>query len=887
MSTAGAESYDAGYPFATIDVSGPRLKLSVLDEHSALLERYWYEGGEDYDAMASRYLEEHIETCKGCLDDYSEHLQKKRLLPIVQGSSAESSQEKSLRLERDTWILLKFEGVWSSKIQGHPHHRFSLPGPGASGGSGFDGPYWYDFFSQFFRQQRMRKDRRESLRKAVNELLFLETLIAWLQEVEKLQTTHKGSGTVGVDKCELDLIHTRRSLANGDKTVVQELDPDAPLREGARLHVDDVKERMYQLNAVWKELRMGNFATAQDKCRSFGQHFQAAMLQGAHVWKSSSGAASGRGKSGAGNEGERQRICERVVERRAWKKTCRELAERLAHACEGYGEGAEGGAEPDGDMEIEARLFGVLGGLAKYGKDASRGWADWCWIHLKELSGDLCDYLLSVTQELLSEAIVPPGSEVVGNNHLQSSSFDSLESMFDGIQFATSDVTKRDRENPYRVLQELVMRKANNEVLIAKLKEYVLAVVYERSSQANVVIEVLDSLGPTLPQLPSANRKSAAEFRSRKLDPESFLRFAAHLYLFKKIDFTLDQNEEQRRDYLCDSGKLILLAYCGHLIQVRRYGLLPRYLRYLSQEVQRRVYRIFLRSLDPKDTKTAFACLKDLSQYFDPRVVEQIKKDHVSSIFSSLDIKDAKKEANLFQAGHRAIDRKKIEALRCYGSEDRLALIDDVTGLFREFVKCGRHGSAVELRKFLEDEGLKAVLDAKTKEAVAGEEWAKKYKEFEDWLDYVKLLDWHRHCRQLLRDMPGHVDAQAASRLDPLRREQEEKEIKKKEQKWIDETDRDFTAYYQEVKELVTKATWLEGLADVRSVAVVNVVYQILEVSENLAPFKRRRDAQMMIDLIADEEYRIYDCFRKNDELKALMRKISDIYISNLDFDDA
>lgn len=111
-------------------------------------------------------------------------------------------------------------------------------------------------------------------------------IVQWLETMASkdldYQKKHKG-WYAGSYMQKLGVWHqTQRAIRKhaGHATLVQNVDPDAPTREHARLHPEDQKLEEDLLEDVWKLLRAGRLGEARDLCRSAGQPWRAASLGG-------------------------------------------------------------------------------------------------------------------------------------------------------------------------------------------------------------------------------------------------------------------------------------------------------------------------------------------------------------------------------------------------------------------------------------------------------------------------------------------------------------------------------------------------------------------------------------------------------------------------------
>ena len=159
--------------------------------------------------------------------------------------------------------------------------------------------------------------------------------------------------------------HTRTGLqvalsrGNSSKDAILpcSLEPDAPFREGRRLHSMDEADHLSLLRSVWLLLRAGKLERARQLCRRCGQPWRAASIGG-----------------GVPFHYDRKRRCWVGNPSRAvWRKACEVIATRAQARP----------AKPT--SKYEAAVYGMLSGVAPKEAlvlPACSGWEETLWVHL-------------------------------------------------------------------------------------------------------------------------------------------------------------------------------------------------------------------------------------------------------------------------------------------------------------------------------------------------------------------------------------------------------------------------------------------------------------------------------------------------------------------------
>lgn len=169
----------------------------------------------------------------------------------------------------------------------------------------------------------------------------------------------------------------------GGPGLVSELDPDAPLRQRARLVEQDHADEALLLRQLWRLVRAGRLGYALDLCRRCGQPWRAASLRGAALFdlpdpEPLEGADMEAAANAHGN-----------ATRAAWKQAAARLAEE--ERLEAY----------------ERALYGALAGRAEAAFPVCGSWEDALWALTLQALEQRLDLELARRPPLLA---APPAS---------------------------------------------------------------------------------------------------------------------------------------------------------------------------------------------------------------------------------------------------------------------------------------------------------------------------------------------------------------------------------------------------------------------------------------------------------------------------------------------
>lgn len=110
-----------------------------------------------------------------------------------------------------------------------------------------------------------------------------QLIIDWLEENASKDNTpnllHCQDKSIGWENTLYQLQHTNIPYAS-TRPLVDEMDPDAPLRQNKHIHDLDKEDENKLLNQMFMEIRRGRVSDAVNMCRLYGQIWRASILQG-------------------------------------------------------------------------------------------------------------------------------------------------------------------------------------------------------------------------------------------------------------------------------------------------------------------------------------------------------------------------------------------------------------------------------------------------------------------------------------------------------------------------------------------------------------------------------------------------------------------------------
>lgn len=183
-------------------------------------------------------------------------------------------------------------------------------------------------------------EKVESLRNNIK--FFSDRAAGWENTLHKLQNRESAS-----------------LFGGPDRPMVDEIDPDAAVRQNKTIDDLDKEDESRLLQTVFVYIRAGRLQESQDICREHGQAWRAATLEG---WK----LHHDPNFESVGEEGQ-IRAVEGNPYRDIWRNVCWNMA-----------------AEPRYDP-YEKAVYGILSGNLRAVLPVCKGWLDFLWAHFKVL----------------------------------------------------------------------------------------------------------------------------------------------------------------------------------------------------------------------------------------------------------------------------------------------------------------------------------------------------------------------------------------------------------------------------------------------------------------------------------------------------------------------
>jgi len=481
-------------------------------------------------------------------------------------------------------------------------------------------------------------------------------------------------------------------------------------------------------------------------------------------------------------------------------------------------------------------------------------WEDWSWAQFSVNMGRYCDRLMCelLEKELQNELVsIDIDREAMCSNG-KSKPVNTASGILEDMQRERT-TANMDINNPYAVIQcMMITHRDQPEKIKQQLTDYALDIIRAyansnvpkgRSDPWKPFKEVLQKLGFSHSEqgLEGKGMHTIKEFTERRLDPYSFLRFSVHLCL--SFDLTKGARRESKVQKEDKKWDQLVSAYVAQLIFSHEYELIPVYIGYLSKQMQITLYPIFLNALGPKEAQNHLQNFLQLENSFMLEdVIKQVKRDHVKMTFAKAETKEL--------GFVEETDKIKIKALKCYSDEDFDAYVEDVNLLFREFANGARHRSVILLNKNL-DERTQGSSESKYNDTDG-------QSECDDWKDYASLLQYY-YDEINMKDLARNSD------------------------KREDSSD-SYQGYFKSVKKVLENKDWLPGARTLmaRAKATHSIVDQFLQISVE-SKSGGFDEAQEVINIIADDEYRLHRRFQQDKMLPKLLDHVQELFVKSTD----
>jgi hypothetical protein len=485
-----------------------------------------------------------------------------------------TSELRGMEAEWATWLLLV-------ELRTSDETRHAQPIP----------PSLAERYSPQLVAQRLVGTPLHPMRRALHILHWLEELQVFLLRIES-------AGEVS----------WRRSLrrlqrAQTGDTQRDYLDPDVELRlrkagalkpgqtEGV-LDPQDLEEEQRLLEYVWALVRAGRLHEAIALCRTYGQHWRAASLQGGERCHDEGAVQPNGGVWRVGNP-----------TRMLWRHACRSLA------------------TAKGVTAVESSIYGLLGGdlPSSLSYSGQHKYDDALYCYLKLMVEEEIDQFID------AEGKGEPAAHSIGlprpaNAHLVPR---DLESVLNALESPlntslTPAVSAQARQNPYIRLQKWLMlddvQQAEQEMVRTIRNHY-------RPTNAS------SGAGAAPPQTTVA---SGVE----QTVNHSYLLFAVHVYLYL-------HPAAPHAEPLNEAGCFLVRSYLGYLeSHPAQHQLVPAYAQYLPRSQRVSFYVRFLQRIPSLSERQAL--LAAFEEYCPAEERLEVTRTLVSNILGDEDESDSK-----------------------------------------------------------------------------------------------------------------------------------------------------------------------------------------------------------------------------------------------------
>ena len=371
---------------------------------------------------------------------------------------------------------------------------------------------------------------------------------------------------------------------------IEELDPDAPIRDARGIHPDDERREEFLMKGVWSLLRAGKMNQAQQLCFNQGEAWRAASFFGGEE------QFDERQKEDEDDQAISRFSAGGNAYRALWKYTCWKLSERNFHS-----PNTDGASAASYEEAIYAALSGNLRRLLN--SPHCGGWKDHCWA-----------YFLCMRERMKDQALHQNKSrnlEITKYNR-GDPNLDYEEKILE-LTKPSIEILLADNCNPVdEVYAKLQRSDTNNKQQIRQETSQLSAILQKHLIAGDFKNLVEAHL------LPHAQNGKDAYCRS------DVLRFGAHLVLWlqdikTRPEFT-DENGESTivrsgADVSPEKRSELLMEYISHLVEKRQTSSVALYVSHLNPDDAKRVYAKFLELI--VDSEERQMCLDLAERHFD------------------------------------------------------------------------------------------------------------------------------------------------------------------------------------------------------------------------------------------------------------------------------
>lgn len=364
---------------------------------------------------------------------------------------------------------------------------------------------------------------------------------------------------------------------------VSRIDPDAMVREQAKISADNAKDEERLAKIIWRFVKSGRLSEAARVCQYVGQPWRAVSLTGYGMHGPLPLGASAE-EADEEETGARQsetlagEIENGVGSKLLWRWACHAASKRISESIDATGYGV-----------YESAVYALLAGDIKRAVRACDSWEDVLWVHLRcWLEYHVDSYLVEQTGRGTCCLDGIGMSEDAGNLELPH-------------EWPITDIS---RQMPQNLEEAITMGTASYGGVevgsIDRTKRY-------RKIQVDLALGKMEELLDTLIHL-IVPETGSEETQQQEMCPPGLMRFSAHLALMLwKMNLVTTEQDEGTPLYtkLNDGLQKLLWIYTVHLIDTSAYSLVPSYLVHLRLGLRRTTMQLLLEESTCNETITS------------------------------------------------------------------------------------------------------------------------------------------------------------------------------------------------------------------------------------------------------------------------------------------
>lgn len=395
-------------------------------------------------------------------------------------------------------------------------------------------------------------------------------IVAWLEAENAKRDPEPEQGVGRKDGIWLE---TKSMLDGGGRfgeemggVHVSKIDPDAMVREQAKISADNAKDEERLAKIIWRFIKSGRLHDAARVCQYVGQPWRAVSLTGYGMHgplplgvtaedadEEETGARQSETLAGEIEDG--------VGSKLLWRWACYAAAKRISESIDVTGYGV-----------YESAVYGLLAGDVKRAVRACESWEEVLWVYLR------CWLEYHVDSYLVEQA---------GRGVVMCDDVDTLESPH---EWPIADISRQIPSNFEEAITVGTESYGGVEIgSIDRTKRY-------RKIQVDLALGKMEELLDTLMQF-IVPGNGTEEGHQQEMCPPGLMRFSAHLALMLwKMNLVTTGEDEGTPLYtkLNDGLQKLLWIYTVHLIDSTAYSLVPSYLVHLRLGLRRTTMQLLL-----------------------------------------------------------------------------------------------------------------------------------------------------------------------------------------------------------------------------------------------------------------------------------------------------